>query len=98
MIRDITLGQYYHADSVIHKLDPRTKVVGTFVFIIALFYTDKDLSIKYPKYDEFTAFVLLFTSINFDNNSFFLSEISVIKLSFRILCCWISLCSGNKVE
>ncbi len=37
MIRDITLGQYYHAESEVHKLDPRTKVVGTFVFIIALF-------------------------------------------------------------
>lgn len=37
MVRDITLGQYYHGDSVIHKLDPRTKVVGTFVYIIALF-------------------------------------------------------------
>ena len=29
MIRDITIGQYYPADSVIHKLDPRTKLVGT---------------------------------------------------------------------
>lgn len=37
MIRDITLGQYYHTDSVIHRLDPRTKLVGTFSFIIALF-------------------------------------------------------------
>lgn len=37
MIRDITLGQYYHADSVIHKLDPRTKLAGTFLFILALF-------------------------------------------------------------
>lgn len=37
MIRDITLGQYYHADSVIHRLDPRTKISGTFIFIIALF-------------------------------------------------------------
>ena len=37
MVRDITLGQYYHGNSVIHKLDPRTKVVGTFVYIIALF-------------------------------------------------------------
>ncbi len=37
MLRDITLGQYYNADSVIHKLDPRTKIVGTFVFIISLF-------------------------------------------------------------
>lgn len=23
MLRDITLGQYYPADSVVHKLDPR---------------------------------------------------------------------------
>lgn len=37
MIKDITLGQYYNADSVLHKLDPRTKLVGTFAFIIALF-------------------------------------------------------------
>ena len=37
MLRDITLGQYYHADSVIHQLDPRTKIVGTFTFIISLF-------------------------------------------------------------
>lgn len=37
MIRDITIGQYYPADSYIHKLDPRTKIIGTFVFIISLF-------------------------------------------------------------
>ena len=37
MLRDITLGQYYPADSVIHKLDPRVKLFGTVVFIISLF-------------------------------------------------------------
>ena len=37
MIRDITIGQYYPADSVIHKLDPRVKLAGTLVFIISLF-------------------------------------------------------------
>lgn len=37
MIRDITLGQYYPADSILHRLDPRTKIIGTFVFIISLF-------------------------------------------------------------
>ena len=37
MLRDITLGQYYRADSVIHRLDPRVKIVATFVFIISLF-------------------------------------------------------------
>ncbi len=37
MLREITLGQYYPADSVIHKLDPRVKLAGTMVFIISLF-------------------------------------------------------------
>lgn len=40
MLRDITLGQYYPADSVIHKLDPRVKLGGTMVFIISLFLFD----------------------------------------------------------
>ncbi len=37
MLREITIGQYYPADSAIHKLDPRVKLVSTIVFIIALF-------------------------------------------------------------
>ena len=37
MLRDITLGQYYPADSVIHKLDPRVKLFGTLIYIISLF-------------------------------------------------------------
>lgn len=37
MLRDITLGQYYQTDSVIHKLDPRVKLTATVFFIISLF-------------------------------------------------------------
>ena len=37
MLRDITLGQYYPADSVIHKLDPRVKLFSTMIYIISLF-------------------------------------------------------------
>ena len=37
MIRDITIGQYYPTDSVIHRLDPRTKLVWTLVYIFSLF-------------------------------------------------------------
>lgn len=37
MLRDITLGQYYPADSMIHKLDPRIKLMGAFVYILSLF-------------------------------------------------------------
>lgn len=44
MIRDMTLGQYYPADSVIHKMDPRVKLAGTFLFIIAVFCADNIIS------------------------------------------------------
>lgn len=41
MIRDITLGQYYQGDSIVHKLDPRVKLIATIVYIISLFmYTN----------------------------------------------------------
>lgn len=37
MLRDITLGQYYQTDSVIHRLDPRVKLTATIAFIVSLF-------------------------------------------------------------
>lgn len=40
MLKDITLGQYYPAESIIHRLDPRVKLFGTLVFIISLFTFD----------------------------------------------------------
>ncbi len=40
MLRDITLGQYYQTESVIHRLDPRVKLVTTICFIISLFIVD----------------------------------------------------------
>lgn len=38
MIRDITIGQYYPANSIIHRLDPRVKLMATLVFIITVFF------------------------------------------------------------
>ncbi len=37
MLNDITFGQYYPSDSIVHKMDPRYKLVLTFAFIIILF-------------------------------------------------------------
>ena len=37
MLRDITIGQFYPVDSAIHRLDPRVKVVGVFLYLISLF-------------------------------------------------------------
>ena len=37
MLRDITIGQYYPSNSIIHKLDPRVKLFWTLIYIISLF-------------------------------------------------------------
>ena len=37
MLKDITLGQFFPGNSVIHRLDPRTKLVMLIVYIVALF-------------------------------------------------------------
>lgn len=37
MLRDITIGQYFPGNSIIHRLDPRFKIVMTIIYIIMLF-------------------------------------------------------------
>ena len=37
MLREITIGQYYATDSLLHRLDPRVKFAGTLLYIISLF-------------------------------------------------------------
>ncbi len=37
MIRDITIGQYYPSKSVLHRLDPRVKLVSTLLYLVSLF-------------------------------------------------------------
>ena len=36
-LKDITLGQYFPGKTIIHRLDPRTKLIGTIAYIVALF-------------------------------------------------------------
>ncbi len=43
MFREVTLGQYYPVDSVIHRLDPRTKLAGTLVYLISMFLVNSFL-------------------------------------------------------
>ena len=37
MLKDITLGQYFPIDSVLHRMDPRFKIIETMLFIVLLF-------------------------------------------------------------
>ena len=44
MLKDLTLGQYYPAESPIHRLDPRTKLLTTLLYLISLFIAESYLS------------------------------------------------------
>ena len=41
MLKDITIGQYVPGESFVHKLDPRTKIIISFLFIISLFLIER---------------------------------------------------------
>lgn len=58
MLKDITIGQYFPGDTIVHKLDPRIKILTILFFIIALFMI-KDF---YP-YILIVGFILLVVKI-----------------------------------
>ena len=43
MLTDITLGQYFPGNSVLHSLDPRMKIIGTLIFIVSVFFAASPL-------------------------------------------------------
>jgi len=44
MLSEITLGQYFPGNSFVHRLDPRTKILATLIYIIAIFLADTTLA------------------------------------------------------
>ena len=56
MLRDITLGQYYAAESPIHKMDARTKILWTLFYTVVLFMIDGVF--MYGVLAAFTAYVI----------------------------------------
>ena len=54
MLKDITLGQFFPGDSVVHKLDPRTKLVMLVVYIVALF-----VAVSWVSYALMLAFLII---------------------------------------
>ncbi|NLE69050.1 MAG: energy-coupling factor transporter transmembrane protein EcfT [Clostridiales bacterium] len=54
MMRDITLGQYYPVDSPVHRLDPRTKIILIFLYIVAVFMVN-----TLPMYIPVAAYIVL---------------------------------------
>ncbi|WP_405383012.1 energy-coupling factor transporter transmembrane component T family protein [Phascolarctobacterium sp.] len=61
MLTDITLGQYFPGNSLIHRLDPRTKILATFIYIVAIFFADTPLS--YGILSAFAAVVIMISRL-----------------------------------
>ena len=53
MLKDITLGQFFPGNSVVHRLDPRTKLIMLVVYIVALF-----VAVSWISYAVMMAFLL----------------------------------------
>lgn len=47
MLKDITFGQYYEAPSVVHKCDPRVKILLMIAFIVFIFISQNALSLAF---------------------------------------------------
>ena len=45
MLRDITIGQHFPGNSVLHRCDPRLKLLGTIAYIVVLFVASNPLGI-----------------------------------------------------
>ena len=59
MLKDITLGQYFPGDTIVHRLDPRTKLILTILYIVLLF-----IAKSYVSYGLVFLFLVLCTALS----------------------------------
>ena len=59
MLKDITIGQYVKGDSILHRLDPRTKIFGMLAIMVALFFVNNWIGLVYA---AAVVFAVLFAS------------------------------------
>jgi len=63
VIKDITLGQYFPGDSLIHRLDPRIKLIWALFYIVLLFFVKN--AFGFALYVAATLAVIFMTKIKF---------------------------------
>ena len=61
MLKDITIGQYFPGDSIIHRLDPRFKLIITLIYILMLFAGDSIICLGVGA--VFTLFAIILSKI-----------------------------------
>lgn len=83
MNTNITIGQYYPTNSIIHTLDPRTKIIFTFLFVISVAVSD--FFITYFLISIFLIFVYAFSKIPFSRVFKGLKGIFIILIFTAVL-------------
>ena len=63
MISDITLGQFFPGFSLLHKLDPRTKLISAILFIVSIFLAKTPLAFFFLT--VFTVLLIAVSRISF---------------------------------
>lgn len=58
MLKDITIGQYVKGDSILHRLDPRTKIFGMLAIMVALFIVNNWIGLLYAAVVVFVVLAL----------------------------------------
>ena len=61
MLRDITIGQYYSVPSVVHRLDPRFKIVASLLYLVSLFLINQ--MVAYVAIIAFIAMVIKLSKV-----------------------------------
>ena len=65
MLNDITIGQYVKGNSILHRLDPRTKIIGMLGIMVALFLINKWTGLIYAAVVVFAVLALSKVSISY---------------------------------
>lgn len=61
MLKDITFGQYYESDSVVHRTDPRLKIIIMILFVVFIFISRNAYSLGFAA--VFTLFCIIVTKV-----------------------------------
>ena len=73
MVRDVAFGQYFPAKSLIHRLDPRAKIIMLIAFLVLVFCTFNYASLAIVA--AFTAVIIALSGVPF---KFYLKSLKVI--------------------
>ena len=61
-MNNLAFGQYYHTNSVIHRMDPRSKIITSILFMIGLFIIPRNNFMLLGLFLLFTVIIVLLTT------------------------------------